>query len=107
MFLVLERLIKVHASLRQMVVSNRWTEWGPSREARSRRFEAAVLSFAFWDDARAIVTSMQPIYSVLHLTDREGCTLGLLYEFMDRMGEQLQSCTGLDADRYILLVQTL
>lgn len=102
MFLVLERLLKVHSSLRQMVVSNHWQDWGPSREPKSRKFETIVLSSSFWDDARAIVIGLQPIYIVLRLTNREGSTLGLLYEFMDRLGEQLSICTDLSSDRYIL-----
>lgn len=100
MFIVLERLLKVHANLRQLVVSNEWAQWGPSQEPKAKRFELDVLSSTFWDEARSIVVGLQPIYTVLRLTDREGCTLGLLYEFMDRLGEQLQRCTTISPERY-------
>lgn len=101
-FIVLERLLKVHHTLRQMVVSNLWVQWSGSTESRSRRFETIVLSSTFWDEARSIVVGLQPLHTVLRLTDREGSTMGLLYEFMDRLGEQLDQCTELSFARYIL-----
>lgn len=103
-FIVLERLVKVHDGLRQMVVLQPWRQWRHSREPKAQRFERIVLASPFWDDARAIIIALQPLYTVLRLTDREGCTLGLLYEFMDRLGEQIRTCTAFSAERFVLCI---
>ncbi|KAJ7536832.1 hypothetical protein O6H91_12G083900 [Diphasiastrum complanatum] len=59
----------------------------------------------FWDEARSIVVGLQPIYTVLRLTNREGCTLGLLYEFMDKLSEQLRLCTTISPERFHTLAE--
>ena len=44
--------------------------------------------------------SLNPIYMVLHSTDMEGSTLGLLYEYMDKIGEALNRNVYLPWDKY-------
>ena len=38
---------------------------------------------------QVVLTLMELLYSVLQLTDRQGCTIGLLYEFMRRSKDVL------------------
>jgi hypothetical protein len=101
MFLVLEWSVKVHRTLRQMVVSNAWFEWIDSRTQEARDFETYVLSHDFWKNAQAIVTDLQPFYIVLRLVDKEGCTIGLLYEFLNKIGETLLNVGNLSANQLL------
>lgn len=87
MFLVLEWLVKVHRTLGKMVMSNAWSEWTDSGTQEVHDFEFYVLCHDFWKNAQTIVTNLQPFYIVLHLVDKEGCTIGLLYEFLNKIGE--------------------
>jgi len=101
MFLVLEQLVKVHKTLGQMVVSNAWFEWTNSRTQEARDFETYVFSHDFWKNAQAIVTNLQPFYIVLHLVDKEGCTIGLLYEFLNKNGETLLNVGNLFTNQFL------
>jgi hypothetical protein len=89
MFLVLKWLVKVHRTLRQMVVSNAWSKSTNSRTQEARDFETYVFSHDFWKNAQATIMDLQPFYTILHLVDKEGCTIGLLYEFLNKIGEAL------------------
>jgi len=100
MFLVLERLLKVHADLRRVVVSTHWAEWLEHNDPQSQGIQRICLEVDFWRDVESIVTALRPIYSVLRLTDREGSTMGLIYEFMERLMQALSTCTSLSASRY-------
>ena len=44
---------------------------------------------------------LQPIFTVLRLTDREGSTIGLLHEFMSRMGKVLVKATNLSEHKIV------
>ncbi|KAI5084723.1 hypothetical protein GOP47_0000892 [Adiantum capillus-veneris] len=43
--------------------------------------------------------SLNPIYTVLRITDMEGSTLGLLYEYMDKIGEALNRNASLPSEK--------
>jgi hypothetical protein len=47
------------------------------------------------------VLDLQPIFTVLRLTDREGSTIGLLHEFMSRMGKVLVKATNLSEQKIV------
>ncbi len=51
MFIVLERLVKVHKSLKQMVDSNAWYEWNNSRTQEIHIFETFIIFHDFWNNA--------------------------------------------------------
>lgn len=51
MFIVLERLVKVYKSLKQMVDSNAWYEWNNSRTQEIHIFETFVTFHDLWKNA--------------------------------------------------------
>lgn len=102
MFIVIERLVRVQQGLLRTVVSREWMAWEDREQPKAVAFVRAVMRESWWDDAKALVKATQPLYSVLRITDMEGSTLGLLYEFMDRIGEALNRCTVLSAERYVI-----
>jgi len=101
MIIVMERLIKVQDALRQTVMSDAWKAWPGSLEPDALKVQQTAFHPDMWNLAESLVRVMQPIYSVLRLTDREGCTLGLIYEFMDKVGETLNrdSILGIRPER--------
>lgn len=97
-FLVIERLLAVRDPLRRMTASDGFQDFrGLSDDAV--HFQTTVFGEEFWTRAAELVEVLRPIFYVLRLVDREGCTLGLIYEFMDRIGEAIQT-SALDEDRY-------
>ena len=67
------------------------------------KFELTVLGDEpFWKKAQTLVTVLQPLYSVLRITDMEGCTLGLLYEYMDRIDECINKAKDLEEAEQVL-----
>ena len=50
-------------------------------------------------EAEALVKSLTPLYTVLRITDMEGSTIGLLYEYMDKIGEALDNNWFLPAEK--------
>ncbi|KAJ7560284.1 hypothetical protein O6H91_04G122000 [Diphasiastrum complanatum] len=96
-FLVLERLCVLRDHLRRMVSSEAFDEFR-NCTTEAMFFQAIVFAEDFWTRASEIVEVLRPVFYVLRLVDREGCTLGLIYKFMDRIGEALHRC-GLQEDR--------
>ncbi|KAJ7568566.1 hypothetical protein O6H91_01G038300 [Diphasiastrum complanatum] len=96
-FLVLERLVVVKDALRRMVSSVAFRDF--TDLPHSAFFQSTVYGDEFWRAAEEISGILLPIYRVLHLVDREGCTLGLIYEFMERIGEGIL-LSALDEHRY-------
>ncbi|KAJ7296326.1 hypothetical protein O6H91_Y130900 [Diphasiastrum complanatum] len=84
-FLVLERLVVVKDALRRMVSSEAFGDF--TDLPHSAFFQSTVYGDEFWRAAEEITGILLPIFRVLRLVDGEGCTLGLIYEFMDRIGE--------------------
>jgi hypothetical protein len=58
MFLVLGWLVKVHRTLRQMVISNAWFKWTNLGTQEACDFETYVLSHDFWKNAQVITTDL-------------------------------------------------
>jgi len=101
MFIVLERLNLLHDHLRQAVVSHMWIQWNESNLPESQSVQRACLDFSLWVDVKAIVNSLRPLFILLRLTDMEGCTLGLLYHFMQKLLNELDNIQSLEACRYL------
>ncbi|KAJ7282142.1 hypothetical protein O6H91_Y359400 [Diphasiastrum complanatum] len=88
-FLVLERLVLVKDALRRMVSSESFREFMDVPHATF--FRSTVFGEPFWRDAEEITGVLLPIFRVLRLVDCEGCTLGLIYEFMNRISEGIET----------------
>lgn len=100
MFIVVDRLVRVRKGLLRTVVSREWfdmEEWQKG-DPLYVNFNAIVMGDeGFWTKSETLVKVLQPFYSVLRITDMEGSTLGLLYEYMDKIGECITKATGLSA----------
>ncbi|KAH7284014.1 hypothetical protein KP509_34G035600 [Ceratopteris richardii] len=48
-----------------------------------------ILSAFFWRNVKETIAICAPILKVLRLADREGATMGLIYELMDRIMEEI------------------
>ena len=81
MWLLLERLYDVRASLRQTVVSTLWNEWDEHDSDKAKAMQGLCLNESFWQKVRVIVIAVTPLYKVLRMTDCEGSTLGVLVHF--------------------------
>ncbi|KAJ7521903.1 hypothetical protein O6H91_19G073700 [Diphasiastrum complanatum] len=98
-FIMLERLHKLKGELRHMATSAEFTAMDLSTTPEGLAFHEILFMEPFWVDMQQLMDVTRPIYSILRLVDREGCTMGLIYEFMDRIGESLQR-SRLDPARY-------
>ncbi|KAH7285060.1 hypothetical protein KP509_33G010500 [Ceratopteris richardii] len=99
MCIVMERLLRVRQSLMQTVVSQEWLAWSGHTCSKAESVRITCLSDSFWREVEALVGVMQPLYSMLRIVDMEGSTIGLVYEYMDRVGESLGRCTSISSDR--------
>ena len=103
MFVVLERLLEVHAELRRTVVSEEWKAWDESSDPEAQYVQRQCLDADFWSTMQSIVTTLRPIYIMLRMTDMEGCTMGLLYHFMQRIRKDLAAHAACDEAVYNVL----
>ncbi|KAH7296760.1 hypothetical protein KP509_26G037800 [Ceratopteris richardii] len=98
MFLVLERVLRVRKGLLRTVVAE---EWYSIQEVKSgdtlyTQFSNIVMGDEqFWKKGEIIMHVLKPLHSVLRITDMEGSTLGLIYEYVDRIGECIEKIEGL------------
>ncbi|KAH7438536.1 hypothetical protein KP509_04G019100 [Ceratopteris richardii] len=101
MFIMLSNLLdeRVYNGLRSMVVSAEYTRKKVCQTRKAEDVYGIVLSAFFWRSAREIVSICAPILKVLRLADREGATMGLVYELTDRMIEQISHIDGIENAR--------
>ncbi|KAH7415739.1 hypothetical protein KP509_14G058700 [Ceratopteris richardii] len=89
MFIVLEHLIRLRPNLICTISSEEWIRWDKSTTPK-------------FIDAEALVKTLQRVYIVLRITDMQGSTLGLSYEYMDKIGESLSKNTYLTPEKIYL-----
>ena len=95
MFIVVERLMPVRQGFLRTVVSL------PDRnQVKSHTFVRMIMDDTRWHEAKTLIKAINPIYIVLHITDMEGSTQWLLYDFMDRIVEDLNRNTSLSHEKY-------
>ncbi|KAH7442960.1 hypothetical protein KP509_02G010000 [Ceratopteris richardii] len=100
-YIMLENLLddRCLQGLRKLLVDDKFLKLKCSRSALCTEVYDIVFSNAFWHDAKLIVKLCAPILKILRLCDREGATMGLIYELTDRMVEKLQSMDGVDESK--------
>ena len=98
-FIVVERLLRVRPALVHLI-------WAEERDAlddhdspKARTFRRNVMNESWWIEIEALVKTLNPVYTILRITDMEGSTLGLLYEYMDKIGESLNRNAYLTRDK--------
>ena len=101
-FIMLSNLLddRVKGGLRRMVVSEQWCQWKGSKTQQGEEIVSIVLDASFWANMKKIVKICKPILKVLRLADREGATMGLIYECTQHMIEEINNIE--DVDRIML-----
>ncbi|KAH6555265.1 hypothetical protein KP509_1Z269200 [Ceratopteris richardii] len=101
MFIMLSNLLdeRVYNGLRCLMVSQEYTRKKVARTKKAEDVSSIILSAFFWRQAKDIVKICAPILKVLRLADREGATMGLIYELTDRMIESISSIESIDSAR--------
>ncbi|XP_077245333.1 uncharacterized protein LOC143885176 [Tasmannia lanceolata] len=89
-YITLKRLLVVREALLQTVVSNAWRSWTDALVDEesgklSARVKIDVMSDAFWDSVRIVLSMTKPIYKMIKFTDQEGPLIGEVYEPMYNM----------------------
>ena len=87
---------RVKGGLRRMVVSEQWCQWKGSKTQQGEEIVSIVLDASFWANMKKIVKICKPILKVLRLADREGATMGLIYECTHRMIEEINHIEDVD-----------
>ena len=72
------------------MVSNYWEDWSDSKKPDVVKVKSIVQDSSTLPSIMIVISIMRPLFSVFRLTDREGSTMGLLYEFMRRARDTLQ-----------------
>ncbi|KAH7428106.1 hypothetical protein KP509_10G076100 [Ceratopteris richardii] len=93
MWIVLSLLLEVKIPLRQTVVSPLWNDWDESSLEESKSMQRLCLDEEFWENVKAVLNILTPIYRVLRMTDCEGATLGLLIHMMRRAIDDIREAT--------------
>jgi hypothetical protein len=88
-----------------MVVCDVWWAWQDSRTHEAREFKNLVLVTSFWSNAENIAKDLQPLYTIFCLVDKEGSIMGLLYEFMLKVGDMLLIANRLSTDQLLQVGQ--
>ena len=101
-YIVLSNLLddRVKGGLRRMVVSEQWCQWKGSKTPQGEEIVSIILDTNFWANVKKIVNVCKPILKVLRLADREGATMGLIFECTQRMIEEIKN--NEDVDRIML-----
>ncbi|MCO5594625.1 hypothetical protein L7F22_048658 [Adiantum nelumboides] len=88
-FLMLHRLVRVKSPLKQLVTSEEWDAWKKGNEA-ALHIEHQILSAEFWLDIEKYVKVLWPIMAMLRMVDRDVPCMGVVYEGIDQMLEQIK-----------------
>ena len=98
-FIVLSNMLddRVYSGLRRMVVSEEWCQWKGSKTQQAEEVVSIILNASFWSNVKIIVEICSPILKVLRLADREGATMGLIYECTRRMIEEINKMQGINS----------
>ncbi|KAH7351925.1 hypothetical protein KP509_19G020500 [Ceratopteris richardii] len=93
MYIVLENMLdeRVYNGLRALMVSFEYRHKKVAHTSKREEVASIVLSVSFWRNPREIVNICALILTLLHLVDRAGPTMGLVYELTHRMIENITS----------------
>ena len=80
---------RVKGGLRRMVVSEQWCQLKVSKTQEGEEIVSIIFDASFLANIKMIVKICKPILKVLRLGDREGATMGLIYECTQRMIEEI------------------
>ncbi|MCO5606395.1 hypothetical protein L7F22_060583 [Adiantum nelumboides] len=82
-------LVRVKSPLKQLVTSEEWDAWTKGNEA-ALHIEHQILSAEFWVDIEKYVKVLWPVMAMLCMVDRDVPCMGVVYEGIDMMLEQIK-----------------
>ena len=99
-FIVLSNLLdeRVYGGLRRMIVSEQWDKWKGSKTKKAEEIVTIIFDAKFWSDVKMIVTLCIPILKLLRLADREGATMGLIYDLTQQMIKEINNMSLIEID---------
>ncbi|KAH7290338.1 hypothetical protein KP509_30G043200 [Ceratopteris richardii] len=83
----------IKKAIEETVVSPLWNDWDESSLEESKSMQRLCLDEEFWENVKAVLNILTPIYRVLRMTDCEGATLGLLIHMMRRAIDDIRAAT--------------
>lgn len=95
-FIMIDHILKVKQSLREMVVSVEWNRWRRRPSTSSTTCDEifdliiGIESTLFWQQAQDLLTLCSPIFEVLRLFDSDQPCMRDVFESLDRMRERLE-----------------
>ncbi|KAH7436576.1 hypothetical protein KP509_05G026500 [Ceratopteris richardii] len=100
-FIMLTNLLdeRCMQGLHKLLIDDRYMQMKVSKTQVANDVHDIVFSSLFWNECKVIVKICTPILEILRLVDREGATMGLIYELTHRMIERLGSMHDIDQAR--------
>ena len=84
-FLIVLLCYRICRMIKYMVVNEQWSNWNCAKAQKAEAIVSIVLDLNFWANVKMIIKVWKPILKVLHLTDREGATMGSIYQFKQQL----------------------
>jgi hypothetical protein len=93
-YIALKSLLEKKQGLKDMFASREWANYEHNRTPQAREVEELVARPTFWDDARRIANSIEPIVKVLRMVDGDKKpTMGALFEAIRLMREAIKAAS--------------
>ncbi|MCO5569730.1 hypothetical protein L7F22_023445 [Adiantum nelumboides] len=96
-FMMLHRLVRVKSPLKQLVTSGEWDQWKKQND-QADTIEKRLLSGDFWEKVEKYVKVLWPVMAMLRVVDRDQPIMGVVYEAIDQMLEQIKEILKEDTD---------
>ena len=99
-FIVISNLLnqRVYGDLRGMIVCEQWGKWKGPKTKKVEEIVTIIFYARFWCDVKMIVTLSIPILKLLRLVDREGATMGLIYDLTQQMIKEINNMSLIEID---------
>ncbi|MCO5603789.1 hypothetical protein L7F22_057941 [Adiantum nelumboides] len=100
-FLMLHKLVRVKSPLKQLVTSEDWDAWTKGNET-ALHIEHQILFAEFWVDIEKYVKVLWLVMAMLRMVDRDVPCMGVVYEGIDQMLEQIKEVLKEEVDAFVL-----
>jgi hypothetical protein len=75
-FILLQRMIEVHASLQATIVSQEWNAWSQSNSSQAKKLRDMFLDEDWWSECRYAVSFATPIVELIRYVDFDSLLSG-------------------------------
>ncbi|KAL5730716.1 hypothetical protein ACHQM5_003510 [Ranunculus cassubicifolius] len=99
-FLCLQSVLKEKEPLRFLVSSNEWNRHRKAKDDDTKKVVNIIQSDEFWEKGNMIIAVIEPIVKVLRMVDSDQCTLGYIYEAIERVKKSIKKILK-DDEKYL------